>query len=280
LLASLHAQDFREPFEIILVTEGESPLQDELKRRYPAARLFSCPAGSMPGEKRNRGMDVARGGMLLFTDADCVAKPDWVRLMVESCRRQNGGPVCSWISNPFGAVMASSDLAERGMLRPARPTFIPGLWGGGLCVGRSLVMTRGARFAEGVFGSEETPLVQRLPAESLPVLLEPAAEVVHLRRSDFMQALRRMYSLGKGSALVRRRYAIRGSAFTDYPVLIPLLLPARFLLCAARCARGGWRAAWTFLRLSPLVLCNLAFYTAGFAGGRLATLPAGQEVSR
>jgi hypothetical protein len=141
-------------------------------------------------------------------------------------------------------------------------------------------MTHRARFAEGVFGSEETPLVERLPAESRPVLLDPAAEVVHLRRSGFSQALRRMYSLGKGSALVRRRCAIRGSAFTDYPVLIPLLLPARFLLCAARCARGGLRAAGTFLRLSPLVLCNLAFYTAGFAAGRLAALPAGQEGSR
>lgn len=75
LLASLAAQTLpRASFEVILVDNGspEVPALDA-----PGVMVLRCEA---PGSyaARNLGAAAARGRWLAFTDADCVAAPDWL----------------------------------------------------------------------------------------------------------------------------------------------------------------------------------------------------------
>lgn len=60
-------------FEVIVVDDGSSaPL-----RRVPGVRyLRQDPAGSYAA--RNLGIAAARGGVLAFTDADCIPAPGWL----------------------------------------------------------------------------------------------------------------------------------------------------------------------------------------------------------
>ena len=63
---------------------------------------------------------------------------------------------------------------------------------------------------------------------------------------------------------------MRGSLFARHIWLTPLLVPTRFLLTAFRTARYGPARLLDFVRLSPFIMCQYAWYAAGFAAGAVS----------
>ncbi len=267
-LASLLRQDMAEPYEVIVVVP-RGRLAEELAASFPQAQLCFCPEGCGPGGSRNRGIQAARGRFIAFTDADCLPEADWLRRIVAACRLNEGRPVRGWTQpgHCYGYVCRACDLAEKGMLRPNGPRAVPGLTGANMCVSAELLKAGREAFAEGIYGAEELALLDHLPAGSGRVVLDPRAQVREMRRDRLVNSLVRMYRLGRGSGRMRRRMDVRGAVFARHLWLVPLLGPARFALSAWRSATCGWRGAGEFLRLSPLVLLQLACYSVGFAAG-------------
>ncbi|KPK62498.1 MAG: hypothetical protein AMK73_06015 [Planctomycetes bacterium SM23_32] len=144
----------------------------------------------------------------------------------------------------------------------------PGRAGAGsMCVSRRLLQSHGARFAEGVFGAEEMPLLAGLPPQSRRVLLEPDAVVFHLRGGTLRGFLKHYYRLGTGSGRVRAGLRVRGSFFARHPWLAPLLGPGRTLLTGLRTLRYTLAHFADFLRLNPLILCRYMAFAVGFMVG-------------
>lgn len=65
------------PFEIIVVDNGSRERPDATCAAFPFVRLAEAPEPG-PGPARNRGARLARGAILAFIDADCIAAPDWI----------------------------------------------------------------------------------------------------------------------------------------------------------------------------------------------------------
>ena len=67
----------RELLEIIVVDNGSSHDLDPLAREFPEVRFES---EEKPGSyaARNKGLSIARGEVIAFTDADCIPKPAWI----------------------------------------------------------------------------------------------------------------------------------------------------------------------------------------------------------
>lgn len=75
-LAALAAQE-APPFEAIVVDNGSRVLPEAEVAAHPFARL-ETEATPGPGPARSRGAHLAKGEILAFIDADCVARPGWL----------------------------------------------------------------------------------------------------------------------------------------------------------------------------------------------------------
>lgn len=79
-LDALSRQDLAGRFEVIVVDDGSVDETASIARRYePLVRLISTEKRGGAGAARNRGVEVARGEALAFTDADCYPTSGWLR---------------------------------------------------------------------------------------------------------------------------------------------------------------------------------------------------------
>ncbi|HEX5386559.1 MAG TPA: glycosyltransferase family A protein [Gemmatimonadales bacterium] len=83
LLASLVGQSLA-PDEVLVVdnnsTRSYAPVWEEFRARLPLRMVVEHTPG-IPAA-RNRGIAEAIGDVILFSDDDCRAEPDWVERMV------------------------------------------------------------------------------------------------------------------------------------------------------------------------------------------------------
>lgn len=103
-------------FEILVVDNGSHDNTVEIARNF-TERVYSFP-GVTVGHLRNNGAKLARGSMLAFIDADCIASRSWLE----------------------GAMAAFSDGGVAVGNKYDRPTdagWIEGLWLGDVAPGRS-----------------------------------------------------------------------------------------------------------------------------------------------
>ncbi|SEP89658.1 glycosyltransferase [Natrinema salaciae] len=88
-LDSLAAQAYDGRLEVIIVATGTETAR--VARAHPTVdRALIDDRGAGPGPARNRGAAAAGGDVLLFTDADTVVPPSWVR---RHCRHYAAGDV-------------------------------------------------------------------------------------------------------------------------------------------------------------------------------------------
>ena len=97
-LEALEAQSYpSDGYEVIVVDNGSDKSPDLVVALFPHATLaFQPKAGSYAA--RNMGLSVANGQFLAFTDADCIATPQWLRCGVNRMLELNGkGLVAGYI---------------------------------------------------------------------------------------------------------------------------------------------------------------------------------------
>src|SRR3954452_24884575 len=83
LLQSLDAQTLpHDRFEVIVVDNGSEDRTAEIAEAH-GSRVISEPIANR-SRARNRGAAAARSALYAFTDADCVAHPDWLQELVGS----------------------------------------------------------------------------------------------------------------------------------------------------------------------------------------------------
>lgn len=68
--------------EILVVSDGSTDNTGDVVGRYSGVRLIT-QSNAGPAAARNRGVLEARGTIILFTDDDCVPRPDWLTAMTE-----------------------------------------------------------------------------------------------------------------------------------------------------------------------------------------------------
>lgn len=86
-LSSLVRQDFpRNDYELIFVDNGSTDSSPDLVKRHEGVILVTEKSKGAY-HARNRGIEIARGEVLAFTDADCTVSSDWIASIVEGIER-------------------------------------------------------------------------------------------------------------------------------------------------------------------------------------------------
>ncbi len=77
-LQTLEEQTYpKERYEVIVVDNGSSVDMTLVVAPFPHAQLIrEARVGSYAA--RNKGLSIAKGTVIAFTDADCIPKPDWI----------------------------------------------------------------------------------------------------------------------------------------------------------------------------------------------------------
>jgi cellulose synthase/poly-beta-1,6-N-acetylglucosamine synthase-like glycosyltransferase len=89
LFDSLNAQDYPGPMEVVLIDDRSTDATLRLFQDFQASAAFPVqilhldenPGPNFKQKALERGIDLATGEYLLFTDADCTMAPGWVATM-------------------------------------------------------------------------------------------------------------------------------------------------------------------------------------------------------
>ena len=108
MLDSVKKQDFSD-YEIIIADAGSTDKTKEIAESY-GCRIIS---GGLPARGRNEGAKAAKGDLLLFSDADNLLKPGFLKKNIEEMERKNikiaatliepfeGPKITKWFFNIF-----------------------------------------------------------------------------------------------------------------------------------------------------------------------------------
>lgn len=205
LLQSLVLQDFRKPFEVVVVDDGSTVSSYEVVSRFESELnlSFYYKANSGPGDSRNFGMKKAKGDYFIIFDSDCIIPENYLS-HVESALNQNysdcfGGPDeahPSFTSIQKAINFSMTSVLTTGGIRGASEKtqkFQPRSFNMGI--------SKKAFEASNGFGlihpGEDPDLSIRLWKLGFETQLISKAFVYHKRRIDWSKFAKQVYKFGK-----------------------------------------------------------------------------------
>ena len=113
-LDSLEAQTFRK-WEVICVNDTGAEMPASLLKAFPFVRWLDTGGWKGAGYARNRGVEAARGGMVLFLDADDWLYPEAIESMLRGWERTGSAIYTDYVGKAFieNVGELAPDLQER-----------------------------------------------------------------------------------------------------------------------------------------------------------------------
>jgi len=267
-LASIESQTFRD-FETILVNSSPDTETAGVAAAFPSVHFFQNPERLFPHAARNVGVSVARGSLLVFTDADCEADPGWLAALVaahDAGRDIIGGCIDSKATRNVSCGIHLLKYAPYLRGKPAGP--MPLAATGNMMTSRTVWEVAGP-FDGSIFCGDALFSWKARKAGFAP-WYEPTAIVVdqdeHCRKGFFSERFRRGREFGRVRADYERWGIIRCGIGV---ACVPLATVSALAKTGRECLRAGRFA--DFVATLPFQVTAHAAWCAGEALGYAAT---------
>lgn len=259
LLDALGHQQTVRPFEVVIVDDGSTDATPRRLADLPAGFRAVRQENAGPAAARNRAAREGSGAVLLFTDADCVPRPDWLERSL-SCLDAHpeaaavGGSYD--IANP-GSWLARLIHAEIKWRHASLGAYVRFAGSYNLAVRREAFEVVGGfstRYRNA--SAEDNDLSYRLLGRGR-IAFCPESLVAHHHTERLGKYLREQYRHGRWRALLYREHPAmaRGDDYTRWTDVadVPLALGtlAAFLLAPLSCALA-WAALAGLIALAGL----------------------------
>ena len=209
-LASLEKLNYPN-YEVIVVNDGSTDETRQIAESYDTIRLVNQENQGLSAA-RNVGIQAATGEIIAFTDADCMADPDWLTYLVARFQSSEfgavGGPNFSPPDDSFVAscVAVSPGAPTHVLLDDEAAEHIPGC---------NMAFRREALEAikgfDPIFraAGDDVDLCWRLQNKGYKIGFSPAAVVWHFRRNTVRDYLKQQRGYGKAEALLFFKHPCR-----------------------------------------------------------------------
>lgn len=295
-LDSLEGQSFRD-FEVIVVDDGSSDRTIEVANSYPRARVLKQEHAG-PAVARNGGAMAAKGGIVVFTDSDCVPDRKWLEEMVRPFEgKEIAGVQGRYRTRQRSLVARLIQLEiEKSYEKMAKQELIDFMSTYSAAYRKSVfVEMKGFDTSFPIASGEDTDLSFRVNEAGYSMVFRPEAVVFHSHPESLWKYLKVKFSRAFWRAKVysRHRGKMVKDAYTSQMVKAQLLLfygavlalafsaaaggiavllggAALFLLLLSTTPFAFWAASRDLpagLASVPLGLARTAFFGAGFALG-------------
>jgi glycosyltransferase involved in cell wall biosynthesis len=249
-LDALAAQDWNEPWEVLVAdggsTDGTQAVVERYRDRLPGLRIVDASGRRGQAHGLNAGVAAARAEAVAFCDADDEVAPGWVAAMGEALARhelvacQSDATKLneSWIEETRDS-QAAGELS-----RTSFPPYAPFAGSGGLGVRRAVHQRLGG-FDEGMPAIFDVEFCLRAHAAGVELVLVPEALLHYRYRSGWLTVFRQARLYAEQMALVQQRHEDRAARPRGRrPWLLRGWKPV--LACVASLHRRGSRArlAW------------------------------------
>lgn len=240
-LTALRQQTYSD-FEVVLVNSSSEEETDRLvTSEFPEVVFEQSPVRLYPHAARNRGVQLAKGRVFVFTDPDCRARPDWLEQIVAA--HDQGHEV-------VGGAMGLVDRAglERAIHLCKFSWLLPEASPGPV----SIVCTANASYTRSVFEKigpfdgdifiGDAVLSWRAGAAGFAPWFVPDAVVEHHHEGSI--ALYRREFKARGKECGRERIEL-GNWTRGRALACAALFPALAALAIVGIGRDALRAGWT-----------------------------------
>jgi O-antigen biosynthesis protein len=191
-------------YEVIVVNDGSTDGTQQIAETYDYIRLVNQENKGL-SEARNVGIRTSKGEIIAFTDADCMADPDWLTYLAARFRSSDFGAVGGPNLSPADDSLIASCVA----VSPGAPTHvllddevaehIPGC---------NMAFRREALEAINGFdpifraAGDDVDVCWRLQNKGYKIGFSPAAVVWHFRRNTIRDYLKQQRGYGRAETLL------------------------------------------------------------------------------
>ena len=234
-LAALASQSSpAESYEVIVVDDGSKDETGRIVQLHKVRYIRQANRG--PAAARNTGARLARGDIVLFTDADCEPDADWVRQMATAFDDPQVMAVKgAYRTRQTGltARFAQLEFEQRfEMLKKADSIDLVDTYSAGYRRGIFLDMG-GFDTSFPVANNEDTELSYRMSAKGFKMVFNPMAIVYHLRHPDTLGRYARLkFGRGYWRMVVYRRFPGKMLKDTYTPQSLKLQIMLLYMLAA------------------------------------------------
>jgi GT2 family glycosyltransferase len=278
--------DVDERVEVIVVSDGSTDGTDDYLSSpavpLPVVALTQPNAG--PAAARNRGLEAARGDLVVFVDDDTVAAPDLIAAHLRRHERPDDDLVV------IGPMLTPDDYAispwvqwEQDMLTKQYEAMRTGVYEatarqfytGNASVARTHLRAVGG-FDTTFRRAEDVELAYRLADRGLRFAFDPTAIVLHYAERSFESWLQAAYAYGRNDVVFARDHGrgwlleAIGSEFHGRHALVrgltraclprPRLGRSVSTILSATARACGWARADALTRPMFSAVYNLAYY--------------------
>ena len=219
-MSALAEQTYKE-FEVIIVDDGSTDQTASLAAGS-GFLLVKTDGNRGPAYARNAGAAAARGTFLVFTDADCVPRPDW---MAAVARRLADGKVdalmgrvvleeSNWLGNTISALgFPAGGAVGFDKIWKVDAAGNTTSFSTCNCAVRKEVFRAVGGFDESFPypGGEDSLLARHVVAAGCRIRYCPRAVVHHAARSDFRGFLQWQYKRGVSSYIFSKKVTEKSS---------------------------------------------------------------------
>lgn len=208
-IESLLDQRGAPPYEVLIVENGSTDDTSEVVARYPVRLLHSDQRG--PAAARNHGIAHSAGAIIAFTDADCIADPDWLAHLSAAYADPQivgvGGAIIAYTHAQRNLVERfSDDQAPLINFISGEGEFLPHLYTANASYRRAVLDAMGG-FNPHLLTGEDVDLAWRVQLQTGGTLAyAPDAIIRHRHRSSVKRLARQYRQYGFGEIMLDTLY--------------------------------------------------------------------------